>query len=114
MSIGRLLAGLAGVLLVIVAVITPQEAEAEKAYANAAVLGVLLVAGGMIRPSGWGTTPLLLGAILSLMLSAANGFGADIYGFGLLGASSLLLAAFWLGVRRSATGKPRLSTPGEN
>ena len=95
----RLLAGVAGGLLVLVAVITPREAEAEKAYASGAQLGVLLVAGGMIRPSGWGATPLLLGAILSLMLSAGSGFGADLYGLGMLAASLLLFVAFWLGVR---------------
>lgn len=96
----RVLAGIAVAILVAVALVTPTEASAELAYAYLAGIGAILGAVGLIHPYRWGALPFLLGAMVSMLLSAVSGILLNLYGMATLGAGALLLAAFGLGVRR--------------
>jgi hypothetical protein len=99
--------GSALILLIVVAAATPRSAEAEKAYANGAVLASLLAGLAFVSPQGWGKLLTLLAGLSSFSLSAATGFDPNLFGLGTLFAAGLLLAALALGVRQRMSVKSR-------
>lgn len=101
----RILVGSALILLVIVAIVTPRSAEAEKSLANGAQLASLLAGIAFIFPHGWGVLPMLLAGLSSFSLAAASGFAASVFGLGTLSAAGLLLAALAVAVRQRKSVK---------